>query len=58
MTVEQKFSRGLSVEACGVLVGFSPAGYTSIRIAETLRYEQPLVCGSHHVENLMAWLMP
>jgi hypothetical protein len=26
-------------KACGVLVGFSPAGYTSIRIAMTLGYE-------------------
>jgi hypothetical protein len=36
-----------------VLVGFSPAGCTSIRIAVTLGYEYPLVRGSHHVGNLM-----
>jgi hypothetical protein len=31
--------RGLSVESCGVLVEFSPAGCTSIQIVMTLRYE-------------------
>jgi hypothetical protein len=40
--------------AYGVLVGFSPVGCTSIRIVVTLRYEYPLVCGNHHVDNLMA----
>jgi hypothetical protein len=33
----------------GVLVGFSPAGCTSIRIAATLRYEEPFVRGCHQV---------
>jgi hypothetical protein len=37
--------------------GFSPAGCTSIRIAATLGYDYPLVCGSHHVDNSMAWFM-
>jgi hypothetical protein len=41
----------------GVLVRFSPTGCTSIRIAVTLGYEYPLVCGSHHIDNLMAWFM-
>jgi hypothetical protein len=40
-----------------VLVGFSPAGCTSIQIASTLGYEWPLVWGSLLVANLMAWLM-
>jgi hypothetical protein len=35
-----------------VLVGFSSVECTSIRIAATLGYEEPLVCASHHVDNL------
>jgi hypothetical protein len=37
-----------------ILVRFSPVGCTSIRIVMILGYEEPLVCGSHHVDNLMA----
>jgi hypothetical protein len=29
-------------EVCGMLIGFSPAGYTSIRISTTLGYEYRL----------------
>jgi hypothetical protein len=36
-----------------VLVGFSPAGCISIRIGVTVEYEWPLICDSHHVDNLM-----
>jgi hypothetical protein len=36
-------------DACGVSVGFSPVGCTSIRIIATLRYEKPLVHDSLHL---------
>jgi hypothetical protein len=44
-------------KACGVLVRFSPTGCTLIRIVATLRYDELLVCGSYHVDNLMAWFI-
>jgi hypothetical protein len=44
--------RGLSVESVWSVGWVSPAGCTSIRITATLGYEEPLVCGSLHVDNL------
>jgi hypothetical protein len=40
-------------KACDVLLGFSPVGCTSIRIAATLGYEYHLSCNSNHVDNLI-----
>jgi hypothetical protein len=44
-------------KVCGMLVGFSPTGCTSIRITATLGYEWPLVCGSLLVVSLVTCLM-
>jgi hypothetical protein len=35
----------------------SPIRCTSIRIATTLGYEYPLVCGRQHVDNLKALIV-
>jgi hypothetical protein len=52
-TVHKKRTPGVH----DILFGFSAVRCTSIRITVTLGYEQPLVCGSHHIDNLMAWFI-
>jgi hypothetical protein len=44
-------------KACDMLVGFFSVWCTSIRITVTLGYEQPLICGSHYIDNLITWFM-
>jgi hypothetical protein len=52
----EMYGRGLYTDrawkVCGVLIRISSTWCTSIRIAMTLRYEEPLVCGCQYVVNL------